>query len=329
MKTLGRPNVYLAAARLTETNASLLAAMHCLDLEAEWLPAKEIGSPLAGDVILGRFDVRSTLDGVEPGIWDLLRAERNGVRVVNGAQALLLSHDKLASAFRLRRAGVPHPRTAHVGGQDEHPPLPTPVVLKPRFGTWGRDVFLAESASEYRCRLKQVRARPWFRRHGVLVQGLVPPRGFDVRVVVAGGRVVGAVERWAADGEWRTNVALGGMRRRTIPDARAVELALVAARAVGGDLVGVDLLPCGRDDYVVLEVNGAVDFTDEYALDGRDVFETAILAFADATRFWPRRKRGFPGEVFDWASPAANETIARAGLGELNRSPAARPPTTS
>jgi glutathione synthase/RimK-type ligase-like ATP-grasp enzyme len=52
-----------------------------------------------------------------------------------------------------------------------------------------------------------------------------------------------------------------------------------AAAAVGGDLVGVDLLPDERG-WRVIEINGAVDFTDDYALDGRDVFARAVEPFA-------------------------------------------------
>jgi glutathione synthase/RimK-type ligase-like ATP-grasp enzyme len=53
---------------------------------------------------------------------------------------------------------------------------------------------------------------------------------------------------------------------------------VAAAAAVNGDLVGVDLLPADGG-WRVVEINGAVDFTDEYALDGRDVFERAIEPF--------------------------------------------------
>ena len=76
-------------------------------------------------------------------------------------------------------------------------------------------------------------------RTGALVQELIPPCGRDLRVLVAGGRVVGAIQRVAAPGEWRTNVALGGHRVAVSePSADACELALLAAEARDADLVG-------------------------------------------------------------------------------------------
>jgi ribosomal protein S6--L-glutamate ligase len=106
---------------------------------------------------------------------------------------------------------------------------------------------------------------------------LIPPLGHDMRLVVAGGTVVGAVKRVAPPGEWRTNVALGAVREPVEPPPIACELAVAAASAVGGDLVGVDLLPLGPGRYVVLEINAAVDFSPEYSLD-QDVFEGVVTA---------------------------------------------------
>jgi glutathione synthase/RimK-type ligase-like ATP-grasp enzyme len=63
----------------------------------------------------------------------------------------------------------------------------------------------------------------------------------------------------------------------TEPSRAACELALAAAAALGANLVGVDLLPIGPGRYVVLEVNGAVDFNVEYA-PSADVFVNAMGA---------------------------------------------------
>lgn len=145
-------------------------------------------------------------------------------------------------------------------------------MIKPRFGSWGKDVFLCRDAEElHRC-LARVWTRRWFRRHGALVQELVPPRLYDLRLIVAGGRVVGAARRHAAAGEWRTNISVGGSLSREVPEQAARALALAAAAAVGMDLVGVDLLPVDGGAFVVLEVNGAVDFDERYSLPGGDVY---------------------------------------------------------
>jgi RimK family alpha-L-glutamate ligase len=235
------------------------------------------------DVILGRLDVRSTLDGVEDGLWEIRRAARYGVLVLNSAPSLVACHDKLQTAVRLGRLGVPHPATAHAAWHEAPPDVEYPVVLKPRFGSWGRDVWLCESRRELERCLRRLHGRAWFRRQGVLVQELIPPAGFDLRVIVAAGQVVGAIERVAGRGEWRTNIALGGSRRRAEPAPEACVLATHAAAAVGGDLVGVDLLPLPDGRYVVLEVNGAVEFTRDYSLDGRDVFDRVASLVARET----------------------------------------------
>lgn len=228
---------------------------------------------------IGRLDVLPSVDGVEPGLFELLLLERSGqVRTLNGAAALLASHDKLRTSDALVRAGVAHPRAGVVRTADAPLPVPPPLVVKPRFGSWGVAVARCWTEAETRQTLREVAGTPWFRRHGALVQELLPSPRFDLRLIVAGGRVVGAAERRAAPGEWRTNVSLGATRQPAVPNADACTLALEAAGALGCDLVGVDLLPVSATRYVVLELNGAVDFDEGYALPGRDVFEDTAEA---------------------------------------------------
>lgn len=207
-------------------------------------------------------------------MWALGSLAARGVRVLNRAWALLVAHDKLLTAQALHRSGLPHPRTRvlHAGG-----PVPEwegPVVVKPRFGSWGQAVERCADEIAYRRHVRALERVPWFQQHGALVQHLIPPAGFDLRVVVAGGVPVGAAGRVAAAGEWRTNVSLGGRRVAVDPPTAALDLAVCAARAAGVDLLGVDLLPDGDGGYTVLELNGAVDFTTEYRLD-RDPFAAA------------------------------------------------------
>ncbi|MGH3050090.1 MAG: ATP-grasp domain-containing protein, partial [Gaiellaceae bacterium] len=196
----------LIAGRLTPPNVRLLEAARGLGAQARLLPpetAERRARP--GETVLGRVDVRQGLDGVEPGLESLRRLELAGAEVLNRADALLAAHDKLETAKRLHRCGLPHPRTVHVPPGNGLPVLDTPVVLKPRFGSWGTDVVRCDSPAELRRAFTHLSRRSWFRAHGLLAQELVPPPGADLRVLVACGEVVGAISRRAAPGEWRTN----------------------------------------------------------------------------------------------------------------------------
>ena len=245
-------------------------------------PDEALRALTGDDIAIGRLDVAAALDGIESGLWELARLKAAGVRVLNGPEPLVAAHDKLATARSLAAAGVPHPQTAHITTPTAPVPFAPPVVVKPRFGSWGRDVVLCEDFAALRSCLSDDSRRAWFRSHGALIQELVPPRGHDLRIVVAGSTVVGAVRRVAAPGEWRTNVALGATRQRITPPVEASELAIAAARAIDADLVGVDLLPTPEGGYVVLELNGAVEFNEQYALDEGDVFAKTLAAVLPA-----------------------------------------------
>ena len=121
----------VVAHRFTPTNTRLGTVL---------TPAQAVTRLGSGDVALGRLDVLETLDGVEPGLWTLERLAAAGVRVLNGRRALSVAHDKLATAAALAAAGVLHPWTVHVAPWLPLPRLEPPLVLKPRFGSWGRDV---------------------------------------------------------------------------------------------------------------------------------------------------------------------------------------------
>jgi RimK family alpha-L-glutamate ligase len=235
-----------------------------------------------GDVALGRVDVTEALDGPEDGLWALDRLVDGGVQVLNPARALLAAHDKLLTVRILRGAALPHPRTVHVRRHQEPPDVDFPAVVKPRFGSWGRDVLLCHDRSQLERSLEMLAFRPWFRQTGALVQELIRPLGYDLRLIVAGAKVVGAAKRIARPGEWRTNVAFGASSVGVVPPPVATKLALAAATAAGLDLAGVDLLPTGPGGYSVIELNGAVDFRDCYSFPGRNVFDDAMAALAGA-----------------------------------------------
>jgi len=256
----------------TRTNVQLAYAWRALGVDARILwPAEALELLGPEDTAVARLDVLPELDGVEPGLELVEELERRGVRVLNRADCLLATHDKLETSRRLVAAGLPHPRTLHVRPDRPLPAIPLPCVLKPRFGSWGQDVLRCRTLEDvWRC-LELVAERPWWRKGGAVVQDLVEPVDRDVRVVVAGEHAVAGAQRIAAEGEWRTNVTLGGHVVKAELPPGAEELALTAARAVGIDFAGVDLLPTDGG-FVVLELNGAVDFDARYAISGLDPY---------------------------------------------------------
>jgi RimK family alpha-L-glutamate ligase len=263
----------VSAYQLSETNLALAergwrGASSCL-----LSPRDALLNLGPGDVALNRLDVSPNLDAVEEGIWIVNQLEAQQVRVLNRPAALLAAHDKLITARLLKAAEVPHPLTQHLHSAPSINGLRFPLVAKPRFGSWGRDVELCDDRKELQAYITRMVKRRWWRGGGV-VQEFVPTQSHDLRVIVSAGQVVGAAARTAAPGEWRTNVALGGQSVPAVPAPEARELAIAATRALGIDFAGVDLLPAG-DDWVVLEVNGAVEVREHYSL-GRDVFSAAL-----------------------------------------------------
>ena len=286
-----RPRLLIAASPSNETSSALAAAWRERGIETELVPPLRLRDSLRpGDSILARLDVLPTLDGVEPGLLELLLLERAGIRVLNPTAMLVGAHDKLRTARLLSRAHLPHPWTKHLAAGDARPRLRVPVVVKPRFGSWGIDVFRCDNEDELARHLQDISERSWFRRHGALLQELLPPCGYDLRILVAGDTTIGAVQRISAAGEWRTNISLGGSRRPCIPTPRACALAEAAAKAIGADLVGVDLLPADTD-FVILELNAAVDFNTTYSLPEGDVYAAAAAALGTAARAVRRERR--------------------------------------
>lgn len=260
----------------TPTNVALARA-------ADWLllnPVRALKILRSGDVALARLDVRQTLDGIEVGMEALGELSARGVTILNDPSVLLSTHDKLLTARLLEGAGIPHPATRLVTALSPAHPWTKPLVVKPRFGSWGAHVTRCDGEEEFRSHLETIVGYRWFKSCGAIVQELVPTRGFDLRLVVARGRVVGAVTRVCAEGEWRTNIALGASRVPTTPSVGAVRLALEAAAVVNGSFVGVDLLPTEDGGWIVLEINGAVELTDDYSFVG-DVFAAAAEALSD------------------------------------------------
>jgi [lysine-biosynthesis-protein LysW]---L-2-aminoadipate ligase len=188
--------------------------------------------------------------------------EARGVPTVNPAAVAGVCGDKLLTSLALERAGLPTPRTAvaltSAAALEAAEALGFPLVTKPLVGSWGRLAAVLRDREAAEAVLEHRDALPSPQQHVVYLQQLVDKPGRDIRAVVVGDRLLGACYR--RGGGWRTNGARGASFQPCPPDPDLERLALAAAGAVGGGVLGVDLLEDRDGGLYVLEVNHTVEF---------------------------------------------------------------------
>lgn len=210
---------------------------------------------LDADAVLARIIPNGSLDQIIYRVDALHWLEDRGVPVVNSPRAIERCVDKFYTTALLQEAGLATPDTVVCERLDEAMAAVREmgdVVIKPLFGSMGHGmVRVSDVDTAFRVlrALEAVRAVYY-------IQRTIDHRGRDVRAFVVGDRVIGAIERTAPDGEWRTNVSRGGGARAIDLAPEWEQMALRAARAVGADYAGVDLLPARDGTVYALEVNG-------------------------------------------------------------------------
>jgi ribosomal protein S6--L-glutamate ligase len=213
------------------------------------------GRPLARpDAIIPRIGASVTFYGTAV----VRQFEMMKVRTAVDSQAIVRSRDKLRSTQILSRAGVGMPKTAFANFTDDVPALiehvgGAPVIIKLLEGTQGLGVVLAESAKAAQSVIEafhNLKAR-------ILVQEFIEEaKGADVRAFVVNGEVVGAMRRQGKEGEFRSNLHRGGVGTLVKLSRGEKAAALLATKALGLGVAGVDMLQSKRGP-LVLEVNSS------------------------------------------------------------------------
>ena len=210
---------------------------------------------LDADAVLARIIPSGSLEQMIYRVDALHWIEKRGVPVMNSPKAIERSVDKFYTTALLQEAGLPTPETVVCESTAEAMAAVLAmgdVVIKPIFGSMGHGMV---RVSDPDVAFRVVRSLEQL-RIVFYVQRIVDHGGCDVRVFVIGGRVIGAIERRAPEGQCRTNVSLGGSARPFELPSSWKQLALQATAAIGADYAGVDLLPSRDGTVFVLEVNG-------------------------------------------------------------------------
>jgi RimK family alpha-L-glutamate ligase len=235
----------------------------------------------AYDAVLVRGIPRGSLEQVIFRVDALHVLQAGGVRVLNGATAIERTVDKFLASAILARAGVPTPRTVACERAEDataaFAELGGDVVVKPLFGSMGFGIARLEDpdVADRVFRALEIERAVYY------LQETLAHDGRDLRAMVVGARVLGAMERTAAG--FRTNLARGGTAHAATLTAEQEDLALRTARALDADYAGVDLLRTAEGRDYVVEVNGIPGWQGFERATGIDV-AAAIVDHLEAHR---------------------------------------------
>ncbi len=212
------------------------------------------GEELVADAVIPRIAARHTFYGNAV----VRQFEMMNVFTLNDSVAIARSRDKLRSLQILAKRGVGLPVTGFAHFTNASNKLikmcgGPPLVIKLLEGTQGVGVVLAETANAAESVIEAFKGL----NANILVQEFIKEaEGADIRCVVIGGKVVASMKRQAPSGEFRSNLHRGGTAEKIkiSPDERAV--AISAAKAMGLNVAGVDLLRSNHGP-VVMEVNSS------------------------------------------------------------------------
>jgi ribosomal protein S6--L-glutamate ligase len=225
------------------------------------------------DVIIARLGTATAEYGLEV----VSHFEHVGVPAVNGATAIETARHKWRSLRVLSEHGLPVPATFLAGAVDD---LDRgikrvggyPLITKPFEGTQGSGIMLFETPLTMKSALHAF----WSMGKNFIAQEFSPEAsGRDIRVLVVGGQVIGAMERIAAEGDFRANLHRGGQARAIRVSEEMADLAVRSADALDLGISGVDMLRLG-DELVVLEVNPSPGFEGFEEATRRDVARVMI-----------------------------------------------------
>ena len=193
--------------------------------------------------------------------------EIKGLRLFNSAKSIELCDDKIRTYLALKTAGIKVVKTipaplCYTPNATANPTflqqvanaLSFPIVVKKSYGSFGAGVRLAKDMQEL-----QKLADEWIYEPHSYQAFVAESAGRDVRVIVIGGKAVAAMERVAKAGEFRSNIELGGEGKVFDLPKEYADVAERAAKALGLDYCGVDLLMTSRGG-VVCEVNSNAFF---------------------------------------------------------------------
>lgn len=286
-------NSFISSDKFTELYGMLTDAADLHSVKLHVKPSYE----LLCDLSSGRFIKEQSLpDFVLFWDKDIILAKLltdMGLRLFNCAKAVELCDDKALTHLALSRANIRQPKT--ISAPKAYPStkyndlsfvriaaeeLGFPLVIKERSGSFGFQVHMAKDLSEAEEIVKKLEWKP------LIMQEMIKTScGRDIRVNVVDGKVEAAMHRHSTNGDFRSNLTLGGTAENYTLSKEQEDVALAAVKALSLDFAGVDMLFGENDEPIICEVNSNAHFKTTLKYTGVNIAEKIIEMIV--RRIWP------------------------------------------
>ncbi|MFP7493477.1 RimK family alpha-L-glutamate ligase [Terribacillus saccharophilus] len=209
--------------------------------------------------------------------------EAMGLPLFNSSKSIAVCDNKILMYQALATAGITIPKTIiapkifpgtmPIQLETFEPAIAElgfPMIVKEAFGSFGEQVYLIQNREQLHKKIIEIGTEPF-----VLQEYIQTSHGRDIRINVVGGKIVASMIRFSKT-DFRANVSQGGSMEPYTPTEKEADLAIAAAKAVGTDFAGVDLLFGEHDEPLVCEVNSNAHIRSIYECTGVDVSQSII-----------------------------------------------------
>lgn len=210
------------------------------------------------------------------------RLEENGIKLFNSARSILLCDNKVLMYQELAKNNIRIPRTFIAPKTFEGlnyknrtfldeviKEVGLPIVIKEAYGSFGEQVYLANNKEEANTLIDQIGYKDF-----LMQEFITSSKGRDIRINVVGNRAIASMLRENKE-DFRSNISSGGNGLAYEPKLEYIDLAVKAAKALGLDFAGVDVM-FGEDGPIICEINSNPQFASTLKATGINLADSIV-----------------------------------------------------
>jgi [lysine-biosynthesis-protein LysW]--L-2-aminoadipate ligase len=202
-----------------------------------------------------------------------------GAKVINPLNTAIICGNKLFTHMLIQKKGIRTPKVITAFSSESAlsalNDFGYPAIIKPTIGSWGRLIALLRDKEAAKAVFEDRQHMfPLYQVYYLEEFFSRPPR--DIRAIVVGDNVVAAIYRYSEKDEWKTNMALGGRAENCPITDELEDICIKSSQAVGGKIVGVDLMESSKEGLLVHEVNNTTEFKNTVRITGINIQDLIV-----------------------------------------------------